>query len=331
LFALAIVVLFFLSLEFISYIFFANKILHASRGILMNKRLEYPGITINSYGLRGREISLEKQKTRIVSLGGSLTFGWGCVDEETYPFQLEEKLIKEGYEVEVINAAIVGHSSYHGVQILKRLIIKLKPDYLTIMFGWNDTVPYGLVPDKENTWNNPKGFILNSLDCSWFYRAFRGIMRKHIKKTIASSEENTPELRNSNAKGEATCERSRVSSEDYIHNLNMIVKLCRSNDIIPILLTPSTGIAGDDLVSETNLNRYLCLKQYVGHAKSFSEGERVYFINIFEHFERLPKEDLDLSFEARLIDFVHPNKEGHSEISNLIKSFMIKESLQERK
>jgi lysophospholipase L1-like esterase len=63
-------------------------------------------VTVNSLGLRGEEISLQKPDgvTRILVLGDSFTFGVYVDDQDTYPAVLQDLLRDAGQHVEVINA-----------------------------------------------------------------------------------------------------------------------------------------------------------------------------------------------------------------------------------
>ena len=71
---------------------------------------EYPGekvaYNINSLGLRGEEVSLEKPAgtQRILVLGDSYTFGVFVEDQETYSAILQQFYQEEGREIEVLNA-----------------------------------------------------------------------------------------------------------------------------------------------------------------------------------------------------------------------------------
>ena len=203
-------------LETTSYFFFRTKILHVSGGLFMNPHLKYKGITINSYNLRGKKISKIKEKKRIICLGGSQTFGWGVNDEETYPYLLEQKFKKQNKNIEVINAGIPGHSSYQGRIIIEKIIKKIKPDYVTIMFGWNDNVLYGILPDKLKLWNNFYGFILNSLEYSFFYRSYKGFLRSKLLKYKTKQIENKQTPTRIEPQINIYDNKTRVSPQDYI-------------------------------------------------------------------------------------------------------------------
>lgn len=72
-------------------------------------------IQINSFGIRDKEYSLEKNSStyRIFILGDSFTFGQGVNNEEAYPEVLEEKLnaLYEGTQFEVFNLGVPGLST----------------------------------------------------------------------------------------------------------------------------------------------------------------------------------------------------------------------------
>lgn len=98
---------------------------------------------LNSLGYRGEEFSVEKKQgtTRILTLGDSMTFGWGVGDQDTYPALLEESLRKSGHaNVEVINGGYVGGLSPDTFYVyLKNQGMKLKPDMILLnLFVFND-------------------------------------------------------------------------------------------------------------------------------------------------------------------------------------------------
>lgn len=97
---------------------------------------ETPYFSINSKGFRGAEVE-EKQKARkrIVVVGGSAAFGTGLKrDSETFCAQLDKKL----GDVEVINAAAIGHSSGQELVYLLRDLIDLEPGLIIAFNGHND-------------------------------------------------------------------------------------------------------------------------------------------------------------------------------------------------
>jgi acyl-CoA thioesterase-1 len=76
-------------------------------------------------------------RPRIVALGDSLTAGYGLSSAESYPALLQERLKREGYDYEVVNAGVSGDTSAVG---LRRVDWALEGDVkvLILELGAND-------------------------------------------------------------------------------------------------------------------------------------------------------------------------------------------------
>ncbi|HMZ56949.1 MAG TPA: hypothetical protein PLT48_19030, partial [Nitrospira sp.] len=71
---------------------------------------------------------------RVVLVGGSTAFGTGLEsDRETVASQLAQRL-----NVEVINAAVIGHGSGQELTYLLTELVDLHPDVVIALDGWND-------------------------------------------------------------------------------------------------------------------------------------------------------------------------------------------------
>jgi lysophospholipase L1-like esterase len=116
-------------------------------------------VSINSLGLRGPEISLEKKsgEMRVLMLGDSLTFGWGVEESETTTRRLERLLrAKWSEEVTVINSGVGNYNTEMEVTYFKERGLALQPDIVVLNYFINDAEP---IPDYD-------GF---SLFASWSY------------------------------------------------------------------------------------------------------------------------------------------------------------------
>lgn len=92
----------------------------------------------NSKGIRGSvEYSYNKthDKTRILILGDSFTFGDECSDIETYPFYLQQIMP----ETEVINLGVHGYGHDQMLIYFKEEGCKYKPDIVMVGFIVGDT------------------------------------------------------------------------------------------------------------------------------------------------------------------------------------------------
>jgi lysophospholipase L1-like esterase len=109
----------------------------------------------NSMGFRDRDIAVKKPDgvVRVVCLGDSMTFGLGLIREEVpYPRQLE-RFLNEGQSsprYEVLNAGISGYGTDQEVATLKKRILRLSPDVVTIgFFPSNDVTDNMYRGEKE--------------------------------------------------------------------------------------------------------------------------------------------------------------------------------------
>lgn len=99
-------------------------------------------VRTNSRGIRSdREIPYEKPKDtfRIVSLGDSFAMGYEVDLEDTYLYQLEEKLHKLGAtNVEVVNLAVSGFGTAEELIALRNEGFKYSPDLVLLGYFVND-------------------------------------------------------------------------------------------------------------------------------------------------------------------------------------------------
>ena len=74
---------------------------------------------------------------RIVAFGNSLTAGLGVSPDQSYPAQLQRRLLEAGYHYEVINAGVSGETTAGGVRRLS-WILKSRPWMVILELGAND-------------------------------------------------------------------------------------------------------------------------------------------------------------------------------------------------
>jgi len=79
----------------------------------------------------------DDERPKVVVLGDSLTAGLGLLDVQSYPHLLQEKIDRDGFNYEVVNAGVSGDTSAGG---LRRLDWALQEDVrvLILALGAND-------------------------------------------------------------------------------------------------------------------------------------------------------------------------------------------------
>lgn len=113
-------------------------------GFVAKEGIYSEGKTVNSHGfISTPEISLKKPENtvRIVFLGGSSTAGTGfnLPDQETWPFKVVEMLKdKLDRNIDFINAAVGGYSTFESYGRLWSRVRFYKPDIIIINHVWND-------------------------------------------------------------------------------------------------------------------------------------------------------------------------------------------------
>ncbi|MCK4917206.1 MAG: hypothetical protein KAS51_03210 [Candidatus Omnitrophica bacterium] len=205
----------------------------------LNVKFQSVRVETNSLGLRVQDrmnnIVNSKQDFRIICLGASPTFGWGVEIDDAYPSRLE-RILAEKFDpdrrIEVINAGIIGYTSYQGVTFFKNEILKLSPDLVTISYVVNDVDKYRFYrndgrSDKEQ---KPKNKILvyfeNIFEKSKLFR----ILKKNINRKKNITTKFSGEIKN------VYSENRRVSFEDYKKNLDVIIDIAKRNNIKVVLL-----------------------------------------------------------------------------------------------
>jgi lysophospholipase L1-like esterase len=112
--------------------------------VIQNKPNQaFSTISINNYGFRGLETTVEKSEDvfRIIMIGGSTLFGHGSSSNETtIPGYLQDIINKnqKSKNIEVINAGVNSLYSFTETYHIKNSLIKFNPDIIINYGGWND-------------------------------------------------------------------------------------------------------------------------------------------------------------------------------------------------
>ncbi len=97
-------------------------------------------IRINRHGHRGPDYPVEKPPGvfRILGLGDSLTFGWGVEEDQIFLNVMKERLLEEGYRVEVLNAAVPAWHSVQSLHYFQKEGVRFQPDLVVMSFFVDD-------------------------------------------------------------------------------------------------------------------------------------------------------------------------------------------------
>jgi len=262
---------------------------------------------VNSKGFRGPDFSPGKdpETIRIVTMGDSVTFG----GKMAYPRVLQDCL-GDGYQV--INAGVPGYSVYQGLKQYQGRIVSLKPDAVTVMFGWND---HWLARGYPDFLQKPVGEVKSGGDLLDFVRELRLYQLAHL----GASELVASETREKRTR--------RVPLDKYREFLGKLVDSIKSSGAEPVLLTAPAAL------DRGVVPQYLFEKGFIGgrredetEAEAAERLRKLHssYNDVVREISR-EKGALLVDFEAKWYemntemlfrdpsrDIIHPNERGYS-------------------
>lgn len=260
---------------------------------------DFTVLSTNAQHLRSDGPLLKKQagSIRIVCVGDSVTFGyrvptvWPDKPNEydrqalPYPMLLEKELraANPNKQIEVVTLAVPGYSSHQGLAWLQREIDSLKPDLITISFGWNDA-SLSDVPDSE------------AIKTDW-----RAITVRWLVNHSQAFAHATHWLRaRQPAPAKVVRPAPRVSEQDYLNNMMAMAQLARQKQAAVIIL------AAPYRDQVTNPPEAALMQSYRAALRSASRQNGLPFLELPELTEAAYP--VNQNFFGELI---HPNDMGH--------------------
>jgi lysophospholipase L1-like esterase len=114
----------------------------SERGFALSPGFDQGRYRINHDGFRGPELPSDMaERTVILALGDSGTFGWGVDEPNSYPAQLQ-RLCEENCasQILVVNGGVPSYTSSQTLAYLRELIPRLQPRLVIISVFWNDVL-----------------------------------------------------------------------------------------------------------------------------------------------------------------------------------------------
>jgi len=259
------------------------------------------GVTINSLGLRGPEITKEKRPDvrRVLCLGDSCTFGAA----HPYP-EILQRLLDERApgRFEVLNGGVIGYTSLHGLQWLQSDLLALEPDVVTIYFGWNDL------------WREKDSAVRE-----WFQQRVGGEPEPRFRSYFVEAVSRASVfLRNS-----LGTTSLQIPPPEYRSVLERFAALGRERGFLPVYLTAPSGFDDDHTPA------WLVERGFVAANDSAPRLRRVYddVVRDLGRREHLPvvdlADDIARSGGRRLFDDpdndpIHPSDDGYKRIAKVL-------------
>ena len=246
-------------------------------------------------GFRDRLAGLAEDPPRLVLLGDSVTH-LGRYDSELVG--LVEA--RRGARLDVANLGVVGWSSYQGRQLLRRDVVPLRPEVVTIFFGWNDHWTGFGVDDAT------VGRIRRVLASRWSRLRTVQLLTKATVVYFARRQR-LPE---------------RVSREDFAANLREMAGEARAAGIDPMFLTaPSFHRPGQEPAGLAerwlrDVSDLIPIHQaYVEIVRAVAEEQRVPLCDLAAELAHLAEEEQAAAF---MDDGIHLRPPGDRVVAELL-------------
>jgi len=172
--------------------------------------------------------------------GGSTTFGWSVADGEDWPAQLGRLL---GDSVDVVNAGRPGATTFRDFTYLRDRLLQLDPDIVIFYEGYNDMwrgvrrhrgeqPDYGIVDEGLPPSSEP---LELARPLRWPWRPL--FLTYHVGSRLDTWLERPADRKPGPASGSKPFLFDPAIVAMYEHNLGALVRLCRENDVVPVVAT----------------------------------------------------------------------------------------------
>lgn len=279
---------------------------------------------INSYGLRGEEITIEKPvgTKRIIAVGNSCVFCVGASSTEmTFEEQLERRLAANGESIEVINGGVKGYASGHVLGFFKKYLLPLDPDVVIWYVGWNNMQVY-----HSPLQNLGRPSLLRRMARKISKYSYTVLI---VKNSIANliAKKSVKKIKGEEVKKDNSSARNRLrqSLELYRKDTDEMIRICREKGIKLLLVTLPTVITPDApedefqrMIGRWGFSRELVLN-FLDEINNFlreraSAREGVWIVDANRKFSGIKYEELKQLFG----DYMHPNDKGYELLTDLL-------------
>lgn len=257
----------------------------------MTVRGEATSFRTNAHGLRGPELPRRGSDARVIlTIGDSVTFGYGLPAPATYPARLETGLASSpGRRVRVVNAGVPGYTSHQGRVALPALLERLSPEVVVISYGFNDARNLFASDEEVARAGRVARLARQVLWKSRLYRALRILLIAPPRPDAAS--ERTPV--------------ARVDTTAYARNLHAMVEMTRAAGAVPVIL--GTPFERDTLTpyGPEWFSLHTPVSRYRDAAAGVARDAGVAFVEVDPLVETRAPGNRGL-----FLDPAHPNAEG---------------------
>jgi lysophospholipase L1-like esterase len=237
---------------------------------------------------------------RVMCYGDSLTDG---PPKGGWPTHLHRLMTQQppdpGRRCEVINAGVAGYSSHQGLLRFLQEVDEYDPDLLLVSFGWNDAAEAIGQPDKS--------YRIPPLPAVWCQRA---LIRYRAYLVLMYY---TNEWRPKPAAAPASRSHPRVSTDDYLANLERFRVESKSRGIPIVFLTRPHKVPPGQLVRDSTWRG--AVPRYNAILVEWAKQRHVPFLDVQRAFEQLPP--------SLFTDECHLSPQGYQRLAKLVHNHIL--------
>jgi len=296
-----------------------------------NGRADLTGVpvAINSYGLRGDEVTLPKppRTFRIVAVGDSITFGYGIPVSDTFVKILERRLNERAHgeaRYEVLNGATLGGALNDYYHFLSQKAAILQPDMILIGLCLNDILVYsesGSISEAGAEWGGQDWTLSRTLN-SFLLRNSHLYMFHYARLKsflYASGIFDINKVQGMNfLTMEAPSAYQEKAWESSLEMLSRIIAFCREHGygIVVVVFPMQMQLSPAELQFYRNKYRLEIGNEVLSgepqrRLQTFAEASGVTLVNLLPAYRAYNPEDLYLRNRMVLADPVHPSVKGN--------------------
>ena len=288
-------------------------------------------IKINSQGFRGAEPSNDPATERVIVLGDSITFGNNLELEDTFPFQLQQRLVSQRRNVEILNFGVGGYDTLQEVALLEIRGLKYHPKLVVVAYCLNDVGIASMSPEHiqrmQQMQSSHYSFLYESRLVQLISESVETIRTKNWVKhvndpevfhreyanqidPIGDDESELLDLMNQSPKWPSSTwygDRDRVGRLRF--GFRRLARLSKENDFrVVIMIIPLLRNKGG------------AYSHRAAHRIVEMEARRAGFdtLDLTDEFLRAGMGNLTLLVG----DIIHPNKTGHSIMADSLSAFI---------
>ncbi len=205
-------------------------------------------VTVNENGLRGAPLPIEAPsgERRVAVFGGSVVFGTGAKDADTFPVRMERVLNETGEDPwHVINGGVPGFTSAESLIHLMLKVSDYRPDYVILYQAYNDLK---MISDEfQSDYSHMKGVPEERGLVYKLFRKFR-TYRWLRKKLMVHTRIQTVLQQTGGLKG-----ASADSRQTFRRNVTHFVALAGGLEARPVLSTFAMPLSEEVLTARTDI------------------------------------------------------------------------------